>query len=163
MVPLGISSAASVRVGQAVGRRHPHDAAAAGWTALVLSGMFMGACGILLWSAPGWLIRRFIPNASVVASGAALLRLAALFQLFDGFQIVATGALRGAGDTATPMKVHLLGYWIVGLPLCYLLCFPLAWGVRGIWVGLTAALILIGAVLVWVWSRVAQKLHSKLV
>src|SRR5690348_903116 len=88
MVPLGISSAAAVRVGHAVGRRDPHDAAAAGWTALALSGLFMGACGILLWSAPGWLIRRFIPNASVIASGAALLRLAALFQLFDGFQIV---------------------------------------------------------------------------
>ena len=163
MVPLGISSAASVRVGHAVGRRDPHDAAAAGWTALALSGIFMGACGILLWSAPGWLVRRFIPDVSVIASGSALLRLAALFQLFDGFQIVATGALRGSGDTSTPMKTHLLGYWIVGLPLCYVLCFPLGWGVRGIWVGLTAALILIGAVLVWMWHREAQKLHSKLV
>jgi MATE family multidrug resistance protein len=163
MVPLGISSAAAVRVGQAVGRRDAHGASAAGWTALALSCLFMGSAGMLLWTAPGTIVRLFIRDAAVIASGATLLRIAALFELFDGFQTVAGGALRGAGDTRTPMLAHFAGYWLVGLPMSYLLCFPMGWGVRGIWTGLTAALILIGGSLVWVWRGRAQKLHSTLV
>jgi len=57
------------------------------------------------------------------------------------------------GDTRTPMLAHLVGYWVVGLPVAYVLCFPLRWGAPGIWVGLSAALILIGAALVLVWRR----------
>ena len=152
MVPLGISSAASVRVGHAVGRKDPRGVAAAGWTALALSCMFMGCAGVLLWTAPGWVVRLFIHNSAVVALGATLLRIAAFFELFDGFQIVATGALRGIGDTRTPMLAHLGGYWVVGLPVGYVLCYTLHWGVSGIWVGLTVALILIGAALVAVWK-----------
>lgn len=153
MVPLGISSAASVRVGQAEGRHDPHGASAAGWTALAISGMFMGSAGILLWAAPRFLVHLFIRNSAVVASGAILLRIAAFFQLFDGFQVTATGALRGLGDTRSPMLAHFAGYWIVGLPVAYLLCFPWNWGVTGIWVGLTIALILIGGTLLLVWRR----------
>ena len=96
--------------------------------------------------------------AVVVASGAALLRIAALFELFDGFQTVATGALRGLGDTRSPMLAHLAGYWLIGLPISYVLCFPLGWGVPGIWVGLTTALILIGLALVWVWRKRVRSL-----
>ena len=155
MVPLGISSAAAVRVGHAVGRKDPHGVSAAGWTALALSGMFMGAAGILLWTVPGWVVALFIRDSAVVASGATLLRIAAFFELFDGFQVVATGALRGVGDTRTPMLAHLAGYWVFGLPVAYVLCYTLGWGVSGIWVGLTTALILIGAALVAVWRAAA--------
>jgi len=81
-----------------------------------------------------------------------LLRIAAFFELFDGLQIVATGALRGLGETRTPMIAHLVGYWVVGMPVVWVLCFPLGWGARGIWVGLSAALILIGAALAFVWK-----------
>lgn len=163
MVPLGISSAAAVRVGQAVGRRDPHGASAAGWTALAISGAFMGSAGILLWTAPAALVHLFIRDSAVIASGATLLRIAAFFELFDGLQIVATGALRGAGDTHTAMLTHLVGYWVIGLPVAYALCFPARWGVEGIWVGLTAALILIGSALVQAWNLRVQKLHSRLV
>jgi MATE family multidrug resistance protein len=103
--------------------------------------------------APRFIVRLFIADPAVIASGAVLLRIAALFELFDGFQIVATGALRGLGDTRQPMLAHLLGYWVVGVPVAYVLCFPLHWGATGIWVGLTAALILIGTALVTVWWR----------
>ena len=85
--------------------------------------------------------------------GAVLVRIAAVFELFDGLQVVAGGALRGIGDTRTPMLVHLVGYWAVGMPIAYALCFPLGWGAPGIWVGLVAALVLIGAVLVICWRR----------
>jgi MATE family multidrug resistance protein len=153
MVPLGISSAAAVRVGQAYGRRDIHAAAVAGWTALLLSSLFMGAAGVLLALAPKWIVRLYIGDAAVVACGALLLRIAAVFELFDGLQVVANGALRGLGDTRTPMLVHLAGYWAVGMPVAYGLCFPLRWGAPGIWVGLSAALVLIGAALVVFWRR----------
>jgi MATE family multidrug resistance protein len=153
MVPLGISSAAAVRVGQAVGRKDRPGVATSGWTALLLGTVFMGAAGLTLWTAPRWILRVFTADAAVIASGAALLRIAALFELFDGFQTVATGALRGLGDTRSPMLAHLAGYWVIGLPISYVLCFRLGWGVSGIWVGLTTALILIGVALVWVWRE----------
>jgi MATE family multidrug resistance protein len=161
MVPLGISSAAAVRVGHAVGRKDPEGARTAGWTALLFSAIFMAAAGVALWTAPVWITRIYIRDSAVVAICVTLLRMAALLELFDGFQVVATGALRGLGDTRSPMLVHLAGYWIIGLPVTYVLCFSLGWGVSGIWVGLTAAIILIGAslVLVWAWrARQAGKL-----
>ena len=153
MVPLGISSAAAVRVGQAYGRGDIRAAAISGWTALLLSSLFMGAAGLVLAIVPRWIVRLYILDASVVASGAVLLRIAAVFELFDGLQVTAGGALRGLGDTRTPMLVHLAGYWAVGLPIAYVLCFPLRWGVAGIWVGLTAALVPIGAALGIFWRR----------
>jgi MATE family multidrug resistance protein len=156
MVPLGISSAAAVRVGQAAGRKDARGAATAGWTALLLSTVFMGAAGIALATVPRSIVRFFIADGVVIASGAVLLRIAALFELFDGFQVVSMGALRGLGDTRTPMLVHLVGYWAIGLPVAYVLCYPLHWGVTGIWVGLTSALILIGSVLVAAWRRATR-------
>ncbi len=153
MVPLGISSAAAVRVGQAVGRKDSRGVAVAGWTALLLSTLFMGTAGIAMALAPRSIVRLFIADTAVIATGAVLVRMAALFELFDGFQIVSTGALRGLGDTRTPMLAHLVGYWALGLPVIYVLCYPLHRGVVGIWVGLTAALILIGTTLVAAWSR----------
>jgi MATE family multidrug resistance protein len=153
MVPLGISSAAAVRVGQAYGRRDIRAAAVSGWTALLLSSLFMGMAGVVLAIVPQWIVRLYIGDAAVVAVGALLLRIAAVFELFDGLQVVAGGALRGLGDTRTPMLVHLAGYWGVGMPVAYVLCFPLGWGAAGIWVGLTAALVPIGAALVIFWRR----------
>ena len=162
MVPLGISSAAAVRVGHAVGRRDRRGVSAAGWAALIYSTVFMGAAGAALWAIPGWIIRGFLDDPEVVRTGSTLLRIAAFFELFDGFQVVTTGALRGLGDTRSPMFAHLVFYWAVGLPVAYLLCFRYGWGAAGIWVGLSAALILIGAALLLVWHR-RQKDQSTLV
>jgi len=153
MVPLGISSAAAVRVGQAVGRKDRQGVAVSGWAALLLSSLFMGAAGLALWTAPRSIVRMFIGDPAVIATGGVLLRIAAFFELFDGVQVVATGALRGLGDTRTPMLLHFAGYWLVGLPVAYVLCFRYGWGAAGIWFGLSAALILIGAALVAVWRR----------
>jgi MATE family multidrug resistance protein len=157
MVPLGISSAAAVRVGQAVGRRDPYGVAVSGWTALLLSGIFMGGAGLAMFFIPGSVARLYTPNTAVIPVCAALLRIAAFFELFDGLQVVAGGALRGLGDTRSPALAHFAGYWLVGMPLSWALCFPWGWGVRGIWVGLTAALILIGGWLVMVWARALRK------
>jgi MATE family multidrug resistance protein len=165
MVPLGISSAAAVRVGQAVGRRDPPGVAVSGWTALLLSSMFMGTAGLALFFIPGVIARLYTPDTSVIPVAVGLLRIAAFFELFDGFQVVAGGALRGIGDTRSPALAHFGGYWLAGMPLAYVLCFLLQWGVCGIWVGLTVALILIGSGLVLVWRlrSAGQKLQSTLV
>jgi multidrug resistance protein, MATE family len=153
MVPLGISSAAAVRVGQAVGRKSPPRIAVAGWTALLLGAGFMSAAGLALAFVPRSIARLYTPEAAVIAASAALLRIAALFEIFDGLQVVATGALRGLGDTRTPALAHLFGYWLIGMPVAYVLCFTYGWGVTGIWVGLTSALIAIGLILLAAWHR----------
>jgi len=102
---------------------------------------------------PRVLIGAFTRDEGVLALGASLLAVAALFQLFDGIQGVATGVLRGLGDTRTPMVWNLIGHWFVGLPTGYLLCFVLGVGVIGLWWGLSIGLIICGVVLLVVWSR----------
>jgi multidrug resistance protein, MATE family len=153
MVPLGISSAAAVRVGQALGRRDSHGASRAGWTALTLGASFMACMALVLSLAPKYIARVYTPDPTVIRAASALLVIAAFFQLFDGLQSVATGALRGAGDTRTPLICHLVYYWAVGLPLGAYLCFSEHWGVRGLWTGLCVALILIGSTLLYAWRR----------
>jgi MATE family multidrug resistance protein len=160
MMPLGISSAAAVRVGQAIGRGDRVGAARSGWTALALGGAVMTASALMLLSIPHPIARLFTPEPALVAAGATLLRVAAFFQLFDGCQVVATGALRGAGDTRTPMLCHFVGYWVIGLPLGAVLCFRFGLGAAGLWMGLSAGLIVIGIVLVGFWRRAVHRLNS---
>ena len=157
MMPLGISSAAAVRVGFALGRGDRHAAARSGWTALGLGAGVMSAAAIVLLAVPEWIARLFTPDATVIAVTATILRVAAFFQLFDGLQIVVTGSLRGAGDTRTPMVCHLIGYWVIGLPLGALLCFRRGLGAPGLWMGLSAGLIAIGLVLSAFWWRTARE------
>ena len=155
MMPLGISSAAAVRVGHAIGGKDPRGAARSGWTALAFGGGAMSLAALALLIFPHAIARLFTPQAAIIAAAAPLLRMAAFFQLFDGLQVTATGALRGAGDTRTPMLCHLAGYWIIGLPLGALLCFHYSMGALGLWMGLSAGLILIGVVLFWFWRHTA--------
>jgi MATE family multidrug resistance protein len=153
MVPLGVSSAAAVRVGQAIGRKDPQAAADAGGTAIFLGAAFMTLAGVLLLVFPRWIARAFTPDEAIIHSTIILLAAGAAFQLFDGIQTVATGALRGLGDTRTPMLCHFTAYWLIGLPLGAWLCFHLGWGAFGLWAGLSLALILIGIVLLRVWRK----------
>jgi multidrug resistance protein, MATE family len=156
MVPLGIGSAAAVRVGHAIGRRDLAGARRSGWTAILLGAGFMALAGIVFVVAPREILRLYTNNEQVIAAGVPLFLIAAAFQLFDGIQTVSTGALRGAGNTHAPMIANLVGYWVIGLPLGYWLCFSLGWGAVGLWVGLCCALILIGITLLRAWARAAQ-------
>jgi MATE family multidrug resistance protein len=85
--------------------------------------------------------------------GSSLLWVVAAFQIFDGIQTVSTGALRGLGETRVPMLANLVGYWVLGLPLGLGLCFVLHWGIYGLWIGLTLALIVIASALLVRWRR----------
>jgi len=159
MVPLGVASAAAVRVGQAIGRNDSAGAGAAGGTAIFLGAVFMACASGALLLFPRWIARLYTPDETVIHSTMLLLAAGAAFQLFDGIQTVATGALRGAGDTRTPMFCHFTAYWIIGLPLGAWLCFRRGWGAFGLWAGLSLALILIGIVLLFAWRRMVRRLH----
>jgi MATE family multidrug resistance protein len=153
MVPLGISSAAAVRVGQELGRGDPQAARQAGWSAILLGVGFMSVSALVFVTCSRTLAGIFSPDPEVIRVGSTLLLVAAAFQLFDGLQIVTTGALRGTGDTRTPMLANLGAYWFIGLPLGFVLCFKLGWGALGVWLGLCAGLIMIGSGLIFVWHK----------
>jgi MATE family multidrug resistance protein len=153
MIPYGVSSAAAVRVGQAVGRQDAHGMRQAGWAAILISLAVMTFAAVLFATTPELLVRAFSSDPVVLRVGAALLLIAVVFQLFDGLQTVATGALRGLGNTHTPAVWNLAGHWLLGLPVAYYLCFVRGWGVEGLWTGLAVGIILVGAVLLYVWHR----------
>jgi len=158
MVPFGISSAAAVRVGQAVGRKDPHGAVRAGWTAIAIGVAFMACAAAVFLLAPGLLIRAFTTDEAVIEIGVGLLFVAAVFQLFDGLQGVTTGALRGLADTRTAMLWNLAGHWVIGLPFGYWLCFTLGRGVIGLWWGLSTGLVICGVALILTWMRKGTRL-----
>lgn len=157
MVPLGVSAAAAVSVGHALGAGDRARAQRAGWMALALGTGFMllAALAFLLWPRP--LIALFSRDPRVLALGPKLLAIVACFEVFDGIQTVSTGALRGLGETRAPMWANLVAYFVLGLPLGFFLCFGLKRGIYGLWIGLTVALILIALALVARWRRDARK------
>jgi MATE family multidrug resistance protein len=157
MVPLGISAAAAVAVGHAIGAGHPMRARRAGTLAIALGAGFMACMAILLLVIPRAIIGIWTHDAQVVALGAHILAIVAGFQIFDGTQTVSTGALRGLGETRFPMGMNFAGYWILGLPLGALLCFGFHWGLSGLWLGLTLALITIALLLCARWLRDSRK------
>ena len=145
MVPLGISIAATIRIGRAMGAGEPEGVRQAGWVAACLGAAFMGSCALIFWIAGGRLTGLFFdPSApgsiAAMATAVVLIKQAALFQLADGLQVIGIANLRGMKDTAVPMWLAALGYWLVGVPACAALGFWAALGVRGIWLGLALAL-----------------------
>lgn len=157
MIPFGLSSAAAVRVGQAVGRRDADGMRRAGWTALGIASVVMCLSAALFFAIPEPLIRIYSSDPAVIDIGVVVLFICAVFQLFDGLQTVTTGALRGLGDTRSPAVANFVGHWVIGLPVGYYLCFGVGWGVAGLWTGLSIGLILIGVVLLWVWLRRSRR------
>ncbi|HVJ04518.1 MAG TPA: MATE family efflux transporter [Candidatus Saccharimonadales bacterium] len=162
MVPLGIAQATSVRVGNSIGRRDAEAANVSGWSGVLLSASFMSCSAVVLWTWPLAIVHIFTWDPAIAKVGVSLLAIAAVFQFFDGVQVTAIGALRGSGNTRIAMITDLVGWWLVGLPLGAWLCFERGWGVRGLWVGLSAGLISIGCVLAVAWCRRVEWLRRKL-
>ena len=160
MVPMAISTAASVRVGQAIGRRDASGARASGWAALLLSGSFMLFASCVFIAIPGLIARGFSPNPEVIAAAVPLMFIVAIFQLFDGLQMTATGALRGTGNTTIGLYVHLAAYWVIGLPVGLFFGFHHHLGAVGLWTGLCCGLIVAGITLTTIWARTIAKLPA---
>ena len=159
MVPLGISGAAATRVGNAIGRRDAGGARRAAAVCLALGAAVMSISALAFALAPYPLSRLFTAEAGVLAVATILLPVAAAFQVFDGLQVVAIGALRGAADTRFPAILALLGYWGLGLPLGAFLAFRVEMGPQGLWWGLTVGL---GSVALLVVARLWVRLSSPL-
>jgi MATE family multidrug resistance protein len=160
MVPLGISAAATVLVGHAVGRADPEDARGASKAALVLGVGFMATMAIVMLGVPAVLARAYTTDTTVIALAATLIPIAGVFQIFDGLQVVSIGILRGVGDTRTPLIVNLLGFWLIGLPVSLWLAFRVGLGPQGLWWGLVAGLAAVAtALLVRVRVRLGQEMR----
>jgi multidrug resistance protein, MATE family len=140
MVPLGVSMAITVRVGNAAGRRDAIGVRYAGLSGLLLvlvTQLFSSGIMIVL---PTPIAQLYTNDAAVVATAAQLMLLAGVFQFADGIQVASNGALRGLKDTRVPMALTLFAYWIVGMPVGWYLAFPHGLGARGMWMGLAAGL-----------------------
>jgi len=159
MVHLGFSQAATVRAGRALGRHDELSLRRGGVTAIGMSAFFALVTSLIFLAIPETLVSLFIdPNeperAALLRIGASLIMVAALFQLVDGLQVLALGLLRGVQDTTVPMFMATISYWVIGLPVSYLLAFTFGMGGVGLWLGLVIGLAVAAVLLLWrFWGR----------
>ena len=159
MVPLGLGIAATVRVGVAYGRRDPEGIRLAGWTSFALGTGFMVVSALTFLLFGPAIVSLFLDpdvpeNQNALVLAASFLAIAGIFQLVDGAQVVAAHALRGLSDTTVPMVMAIVGYWLVGLPIAYVLGLVVGWRGIGIWIGLACGLAFVAVLLV---SRFAMR------
>ena len=160
MVPLGVSQATAVRVGNAIGAGDSGGARRAASAGLILGAGFMTLDRAALFiGIPVWLARAYTSVEEVLLLASTLIPIAGFFQVVDGLQVVAAGVLRGAGDTRVPLVVNILGFWLIGLPTSLVLGFRLGFGPQGLWWGIVAGLI---AVATFLLARVAFKLRGEI-
>jgi MATE family multidrug resistance protein len=157
MLPLGVSMAAAVRVGHAIGRGDAMGVRRATLAALALGALTQGTCGLAFLALPAPLARLFSDLPDVLALAVTLIPIAGVFQVFDGVQGVALGCLRGMADTRVPMLIHLFGFWGVAVPMSAYLGLGLGWGAQGLWWGLAAGLFLVSLVQV---ARLRSRLRA---
>jgi MATE family multidrug resistance protein len=136
MAVLGVSAAGSIRVGNAVGKQDTSETRKAGFTAIISGALIMTFSGIIFIIFRNYLPTLYVDDKSVITIASSLLIIAALFQLSDGTQAVGIGILRGLTDVKIPTAITFIAYWLVGLPVGYLLGFTLELGVQGVWYGL---------------------------
>jgi MATE family multidrug resistance protein len=154
MVPFGISQATTVRVGQLIGQHNSGDAKLAGYAGILSGSVFMALMALLMILLPKTIISIYInlndpQNQDVIAIAVALLGVAALFQIVDGIQVTALGALRGLQDTRIPMMIGIVAYWGIGFTCGYIAAFRLDMGGVGLWLGLAVGLCLAAIALTW--------------
>ena len=140
MMASGISAATTVRVGNALGRKDFTGLKYAGNTAFIMVLIFMSCCALLFIAGNNFLPQLFIENPEVINIASMLIIIAAFFQLSDGLQVVVLGALRGLHDVNWPTIITIVAYWIIALPLGYLLGFIFDMGSKGVWIGLLTGL-----------------------
>ena len=149
MVPLGVSAAAAVRVGRAIGAADLPRSKRAARLSYYLGVGFMSTTALVFLLLPRELAELFTDDEALVTLAASLLPIAGVFQVFDGLQAVGAGVLRGIGDTRVPLVAMLSGYWIIGLPVSLVLGFRTGLGPEGLWWGFVAGLASVAVFLLW--------------
>ena len=140
MAVLGISQAASIRVGNAMGEQSVYKIRKAGFTGIFLGASIMSLAGLTFILLKNFLPTLYIDDEAVISIASRLIIIAALFQLSDGTQAVGIGVLRGLTDVKGPTIITFVAYWIISLPIAYLLAFNFNLGVDGVWIGLLIGL-----------------------
>jgi multidrug resistance protein, MATE family len=141
MNAVGLGGAASIRVGNAVGRRHPRDVAMAGWSAIGLGGLFSGLCGLVMIAVPHEIAALMVDDPAAVAVSTGTLRFAGFFVAFDAMMGVAMGALRGLGDVWVPLALQAAAFWFVAVPLAWTIGLWLGHGAIGLFTGIAAGIL----------------------
>lgn len=142
MVGLGISISVTIRVGNFLGKRDSVEIKKAGYSALFIIAVIMSLFGIMFFAFRNYLPTLYINDVEVIKIASSLIIIAAIFQIVDGLQIVGVGILRGLTDMKAPMVISFIAYWVIGLPVAYLLGFIFDFGVEGIWVSFVVGLTL---------------------
>src|SRR5688500_4183068 len=160
MVPLGVSAATAVLVGQAIGAGDEPRARRAAMAGLACGTAFMCLSAVVFRLFPEPLARAYTSDAAVIALTATLIPIAGVFQVFDGIQAVAAGILRGIGDTHSPAVINIIGFWVIGLPVSWALAFRFGGGAIGLWWGIVVGLAVVALILL---ARVRARLARAMV
>jgi MATE family multidrug resistance protein len=158
MIPVGLSSAISIRVGNAIGRNEPDAARYAGWIGILIVLGFQTVSASMLLLFPELIVSIYTDDAVVAPLAVSLLFYAAIFQYSDGIQICAAGALRGYKDTRVPMIYTIISFWIVGMTIGYYLTFNAAMGPAGMWIGMIAGLSVAAVLMLARFQRSSRRL-----
>jgi len=156
MICIGISVAATIRVGNQLGKNDIPAMRNAGFSAILQATIFMATSGVFFVFMRYYLPTFYIDEKEVINLAAGLLILAAIFQIPDGIQAVSIGALRGLQDIKIPTLVTFVAYIIVGLPLAWVMAFTFEWGPNGIWIGLMAGLFTAAILNTWRFHKVSS-------
>lgn len=155
---LGISQAASIRVGNAMGEQSVSKIRKAGFTAIVLGASIMSLAGLTFILLNKFLPTLYIDDEAVISIASRLIIIAALFQLSDGTQAVGIGVLRGLTDVKGPTIITFVAYWMISLPIAYLLAFNFNLGVEGVWIGLLIGLTVSAILLTFRFNHKSKKI-----
>ena len=158
MIPVGLSSAIMVRIGQSVGRSDFAEVRFRGWLGITVATVLIMPSVVFMIFFPEIIISIYTSDSEVVPVAAALFMIAALFQIFDGLYMTGAGALRGMKDTKGPMWISVLAYWLIGFPVAWFLGSHL--GPEGLWYGMVIGVGLTGILLGWRFELKALGLRN---
>lgn len=158
MVVLGFSAGASIRVGNALGRKDYQNVRYAGLTGIYLAAVFMVVAAVVFFVGKDFFPSLFTDDPFVISVASQLMMIAGIFALFDGIQGVGVGILRGIQDVRIPTIITFIAYWVINLPVGYFLGFNMGLGVHGIWFGFVISLLLTAIFLTWRFNRLTGDL-----
>ncbi len=160
MAASGLSAAATIRVGNQLGKKDIPTLRAAAFTIYGMVAAFMSVCAIIFITGRHFLPSLYIDDVQVITTASSLVVIAGFFQLSDGIQVVGLGALRGLEDVKIPTVLTFIAYWILALPAGYILGFKLGFGAQGIWYGLCIGLTIVAVVMFFRFNLLTKKLAS---